>query len=475
MPYYHVRIAKKMGTVRWTFEFDLSKKEVEERIIGPFMQGKSFMCGGSPIEPSNVDQIRINETGESSFQIIKKAKMKKVTHDLLKRFYGIGKGGHSNEWYVTHAGKVVTKDFIRGLRFPDKTSRTFAMKEDVFIVHGRDRKPMKELKAMLKEFGLNPIVLHEQASGARTIIEKLEKYSDVGYTFVILTPEDVGCLDEGHSKTLKSVVGTLQTLIEAYTVIKRKGPLKKACGELSRVISLFKPRARQNVVLEFGYFMGMLGRDRVCCLYTGNLELPSDMYGIVYIPFKESVNEIRNKIVKELKEAGYEIKGQCAGYCDKCDGWSDVLEEIHITGAENLKQVRFLCEKCNTNRLVEALIERTSQGLTRDVTTKDDLIETKRLFVKNRERFQKVLRENIEEFKKALDIMKEYVGEEKERRFWHLLTKVSTASDTTQYAKYVKELLIFLHEKEIIRDTLPFILMLFLEETSSSTSSSLLF
>jgi len=54
--------------------------------------------------------------------------------------------------------------------------------------------------------------------------------------------------------------------------------------------------------------MGLLGRDRVCCLYKGNVELPSGMHGIVYIPFKESINECRDKIIKELKEAGYEIK-----------------------------------------------------------------------------------------------------------------------------------------------------------------------
>ena len=68
-----------------------------------------------------------------------------------------------------------------------------------------------------------------------------------------------------------------------------------------------KKQARQNVVLEFGYFMGLLSRDRVCCLYKGDIELPSDMHGIVYIPFKESVSEVKDKIVKELKAAGYNI------------------------------------------------------------------------------------------------------------------------------------------------------------------------
>ena len=64
----------------------------------------------------------------------------------------------------------------------------------------------------------------------------------------------------------------------------------------------------QNVILELGYSIGQLRRDRVCCLYKGNVELPSDMHVIVYIPFKESVNEVGDKIAKELKAASYEIK-----------------------------------------------------------------------------------------------------------------------------------------------------------------------
>jgi len=150
--------------------------------------------------------------------------------------------------------------------------KSIALSKNIFIVHGRDHKPMKELKAMLTMFSLNPIVLHEQPSGSRTIVEKLEKYSDVGYAFVILTPDDIG------------------------------GFLGKMTYINARV---FKPRARQNVVLEFGYFIGLLSRDRVCCLYKGDVELPSDMHGIVYMPFKESVNEVKDKIMKELKEAGY--------------------------------------------------------------------------------------------------------------------------------------------------------------------------
>jgi predicted nucleotide-binding protein len=157
----------------------------------------------------------------------------------------------------------------------------------VFIVHGRDYSPVKELKFILTKFGLKPIVLHEQPSGSRTIVEKLEKYSDVGYAFVVLTPDDIGSDIESLSSILSS-------------------PDKLNLEDIFEM-KLAEKRARQNVVLEFGYFVGKLGRDHVCCLHKGDIELPSDMHGIVYIPFEKSVNERRDTIVTELKAAGYDI------------------------------------------------------------------------------------------------------------------------------------------------------------------------
>jgi predicted nucleotide-binding protein len=151
--------------------------------------------------------------------------------------------------------------------------------QNVFIVHGRDYKPVNELKAILSEHGFNPVVLFDQAGGSRTIIEKLEKHSNVGYAFAILTPDDRGGFFKGKGRVLR------ENLLEDMQF-----------------------RARQNVILEFGYFIGKLGRDKVCCLCKGNVELPSDMLGIVPIRFEESVHDIKDKIVKELEIAGYELK-----------------------------------------------------------------------------------------------------------------------------------------------------------------------
>jgi len=174
------------------------------------------------------------------------------------------------------------------------------LSDKVFIVHGKSAKPIQELKAMLREFGLKPIVLHEQPSGSRTIVEKLEKYSDVGYAFVILTPDDVGCLKERY-------LNLYNVCLSKRDEIKNK-QREKAEFFFHNVPEMLINRARQNVILEFGFFMGILGRDRVCCLYSEGVELPSDIKGIVYVPFKKSVREAREMIVKELKAAGYEIK-----------------------------------------------------------------------------------------------------------------------------------------------------------------------
>lgn len=140
-----------------------------------------------------------------------------------------------------------------------------------FIVHGREDKPAYELAWVLeRDMGLIPIILRERTDEGRTIIEKLEKHSDVKYAFIILTPDDVGALAT-ERKNLNS-------------------------------------RARQNVILELGYFLGKLGRKNVCCLLKGDIELPSDMEGIIYKQFKESVRECIFDVVKELIAMGAPLK-----------------------------------------------------------------------------------------------------------------------------------------------------------------------
>lgn len=142
----------------------------------------------------------------------------------------------------------------------------------VFIVHGHDDAAKANLEALLRELGLEPIVLHRQADEGLTIIEKFEKHSDVSYAFILLTPDEIAYLRKEDS------------LPEA----ERKKEL----------------RARPNVIFEFGYFVGRLGRQHVCCLHTGDVTLPSDLHGLIYKRFSTSVEDAAWGIQKDLRAVG---------------------------------------------------------------------------------------------------------------------------------------------------------------------------
>lgn len=197
---------------------------------------------------------------------------------------------------------------IEDLEMP-QTSETIqeeskVKQKSVFIVHGTDYEPVKQLKSILQEVGIEPIILHEQPSKGMTIIEKLEQYSNVGYAFIVLTPDDLGLEKKA-----------IQEYYKAYNEGKEylsKQDINNFLGRISRPIGMFllgkvmevvENRARQNVILEFGYFIGRIGRSKVCCLYKGDIELPSDMHGICYLHFNDSVNEVKDAIIAELEAA----------------------------------------------------------------------------------------------------------------------------------------------------------------------------
>ena len=138
----------------------------------------------------------------------------------------------------------------------------------VFVVHGRDEGAREKVARFLERLELRPVVLHEQPNEGRTIIEKFEDFAHVGFAVVLLTPDDTG-------------------------------RLQADAGE-------YRPRARQNVIFEFGYFIGKLGRERVCALVQGDLERPSDYDGVLYIQLDDSEGW-KMRLVRELKSAGYDI------------------------------------------------------------------------------------------------------------------------------------------------------------------------
>ena len=141
----------------------------------------------------------------------------------------------------------------------------------VFVVHGHDNAAKEQVARFLMNAGLKPIILHEQPSSGRTVIEKLEHYSDVGFAVVALTPDDMGASMGGDPQ----------------------------------------PRARQNVIAELFYFIGKFGRDRVCALLKGQIEIPSDIGGVVYVPFDDR-GAWKTDLLKELAAAEYKLDWQKA-------------------------------------------------------------------------------------------------------------------------------------------------------------------
>jgi predicted nucleotide-binding protein len=291
MPYFHVRVTRKSDRSNDALELDLSEGELQERIVQRFLQGKAFMCGGQPIPPSDVEVIRINVTEEPSKVLLPKIKARLAKEQNESDWVIIG---ISDEWYVTKEGEDVTRVFIKHppSEVEEKPKKlTKALSNNVFIVHGKDDASKLELARILEKIGFKAIILSEQADKGRTIIEKLEQETmDVGYAFVILTSDDVVLSGEFVQK--------LERLEEDAGIIVSK----------EEFWSALKKRARQNVVLELGYFVGKIGRNRVCCLYKGEVELPSDIHGVLFKKFDKSVEECFKGIVEELKAAGYEIK-----------------------------------------------------------------------------------------------------------------------------------------------------------------------
>jgi len=138
----------------------------------------------------------------------------------------------------------------------------------VFVVHGRDHGTKDTVARFLAKLDLEPVILHEQADRGRTIIEKFEAHaSDVQCAVVILTADDIAS--------------------------PKANPEQK------------EHRARQNVILELGFFVGRLGRERTFALVGKDVALPSDIDGVVYIPLDQV--EWRLRLVQELKAAGLQI------------------------------------------------------------------------------------------------------------------------------------------------------------------------
>lgn len=143
----------------------------------------------------------------------------------------------------------------------------------VFVVYGHDKNARTQLEAMLRRWDLEPLILDQLPSDGSTIIEKLEKYtSQADFGIVLATPDDIGYAKNNETNK--------------------------------------KYRVRQNVVLELGMLLATKGRSKVAILLSQveDMEAPSDINGLIYIPFKDNVEDAALSLAKEMNRNGYTIE-----------------------------------------------------------------------------------------------------------------------------------------------------------------------
>ncbi len=186
------------------------------------------------------------------------------------------------EWWEGHRAKSLQSKVSRLRGLVELLETECALKGDtneaieqpalsrrVFLVHGHNDGLLHEVARYLEKLKLQPVVLREQPNSGRTIIQKFEDYADVAYAVVLLTPDDRG-------------------------------------GVVSVPFEQQRPRARQNVLFELGYFIGKLSRCRVTALHLGDVDIPSDYAGVAFVALDER-GAWRLELARELKAAGIDI------------------------------------------------------------------------------------------------------------------------------------------------------------------------
>ena len=141
----------------------------------------------------------------------------------------------------------------------------------VFVVHGHDSQAREQLELILYKLGLKSFILQNTAGGGETIIAALEKHisQNAEFGIVLATPDDFGHPASDPTQT--------------------------------------RPRARQNVILELGMLLSAVGRKNIAIVRKGDVELPSDLGGVLYLSFTSHVKEVAARLAQRLTESGFAI------------------------------------------------------------------------------------------------------------------------------------------------------------------------
>ena len=271
------------------WDFNLSKEVIQGR-LDSYNSNKPFVMCGISIYPYEIRQFGIYRSKKSILNY--KLPNGETVADEEDFFYIVKCFNRAKVKGITAC--IDEFDILPPQEIEEPIKTPTKPLGKVFIVHGRDEKQALRLqKYLTKRLKIDAEMFEDfkEESGSNTIIEQLEYIkNNVGYAFIIVTPDDLGCLREDIDKCRTT------TLIGKENI-----KVQTVCD----ILDSLRTRARQNVVFEHGLFIGALGRDRVCSLFQEDTkEKPSDIDGILYVGFKKSVKETFTEITEKLRKAG---------------------------------------------------------------------------------------------------------------------------------------------------------------------------
>jgi predicted nucleotide-binding protein len=262
---YHIKIElhEKNQRDTHTIYYEYNKNSLNELIsdlLEPYVNKRELHTNGRFIDYKEIRSIAVKESTKTIEEIagIASTQRRGIQLEITNKM------AFHNDTYL----KDITNEVIRKITRNDLIEKPkITSNKKVFIVHGHNELLKTQLARFIEKLGLEAIILHEQANQGMTIIEKIEAHTDVGFAIVLYTADDKG-----------------NTKVEAD-----KGQLNT--------------RARQNVVFEHGYLIAKLSRARVIPLVEKDVELPSDIKGVVYI----DNSHWQIDVAKEMKRMGYDI------------------------------------------------------------------------------------------------------------------------------------------------------------------------
>lgn len=273
--YYHVlietkdKIAKSQANKQY-FELDKTNlQEIKDEVVIPYLDKRGFQFDGYFLEYKDIVRVVVKESEKTS-KIYSQHANANIAPGIFMHI--LPQDIVEDDEYTKDITKEVFKDSKGNIKLNPTTVVASIPsqldKSKVFIVHGHDDLAKTEVARFVEKLGLKAIILHEQVNSGKTIIEKIEEYSNVGFGIVLYTPCDLGSNKDNKDQ--------------------------------------LKFRARQNVVFEHGYLIGKIGRNNVCALVKDQIETPNDISGVVYITLDKH-KAWRFVVANELKNSGYDI------------------------------------------------------------------------------------------------------------------------------------------------------------------------